>query len=209
MDKDTVIQKLEECLAGIPDTKKRGVSFVEAAEFQAWKESITKWLKLGCPHTQDQLATFKSLSFHVLRLRRRGETHDAADQERYEKDCDHTVYLLKSAIENLQLDLIPQSEAQDHPVSATRELRSVTREGVNIGQAGTVILGDGNVVANVDSITISDFMNALEREINAKVTDKSKRHGLIQTLRTLSSNPTVAQIFGQTLGQFLRSAFGG
>ena len=201
MDKDTVIQKLEECLAGIPDTKKRGVSFVEAAEFQAWKESITKWLKLGCPHTQDQLATFKSLSFHVLRLRRRGETHDTADQERYEKDCDHTVYLLKSAIENLQLDLIPQSEARYHPVSSV--------EGVSIGQAGTVVLGDGNVVAHVDSITISDFMNALEGEINAKVTDESKRRGLIQTLRTLSNNPTVAQIFGQTLGQFLRSTFGG
>ncbi len=208
MDKSLLVQKLKEFHVDVPNIKAHGVSSIETAEFQAWQEKITKWLKLACPHTATELQAFGELHFHFPRLRRRGEGSDSTDQERYERDCDRVASLLESAIENLEMDLIPGGVIREQP-SPSRARPIPCPEGIHIGQAETVVLGDRNVVTIADSITISDFMNALEREIRTKVTNPVEQQGLIDKVKALSGNPTFAQILGQTLGQFLRTTFGG
>ncbi len=208
MDKNTIIQKLTALRAESLEIKGRGLDFSQTAEFQVWKEKVMKWLRLGLPHTEYELQSIKRLfaSLYVTD----DEDDDGEDRRQYEKDCDLAAHLLESAVENLKLGLMPGIPEKKIGPSSPKESRATRRvDGVSIGQAGTVVLGNRNVVTIADSITISDFMNALEREIRTKVTNPVEQRGLIDRVKALSGNPTVAQILGQTLGQFLRTTFGG
>ena len=206
MSKDLVIAKLKQIQETIPEIRKKGVGFRRTADFTIWKETGIKWLKLGLPHTQDELQRFKWLGFAVARVRMGPDDYDRRDQAEYEKDCDHAIHLFTSAIENLEMGLVP--EAPKPAEVESRGRKPSKYGGVSIAQAGTVVMGDSNIVSIVDSITISDFLNLLEKEIETKIVDRDQRKSLIQRLKELSENPTVTTVLGQTLGQVLRSAFG-
>jgi len=206
MSRDHVISKLKEIRDGLPEIRKKGVMFRRTAEFRIWNDTVIKWLSLGLPNTQEELKKVKFLDFAVSRVRMGSEDYDYEDQQEYEKDCEHTIYLISSAIENLEMGLVPgEPKAAETP---RRERAPSKYGGVSIAQAGTVVMGDSNVVSIVDSITISDFLNVLEKEIEAKVVDAEQRKSLLQKVKELSQNPTFTTVLGQTLGQVLRAAFG-
>ena len=204
--KELVIQKLQEVRDKIPEIKARGVLFRETAAFSEWMDNGTKWLKLGLPHTKDECEKFMYyIPFAVGRVRDGPDDYDEADQEEYEKDCDRAASTLKSAIENLEMDLVtePKTEAE-----ATQK-RGRERPQYGVERAETVIMGEGNIVNIVDTITISDFLNVLEREIEAKVTDVEQKKGLRERLKEISQNPAANTVMGQALGALLRGYFGG
>src|SRR5207247_1661980 len=133
-----------------PGIKSRGVAFIDTAEYSGWKGQIEKWLKLGLPHTHDEYEKYKHMHFCVFRVRGYGESgYDYDDQEQFDKDCDITIQVLNSAIENLEMDLVPETQAKPEPPKRTRG--SSKYSGVNIAQAGTVVMGDSNTVSIVDS----------------------------------------------------------
>jgi hypothetical protein len=164
--KELEIQKLQEVRDEIPGIKEREVTYKETAEFSAWRAKGIKWLKLGLPFTKDELYSFQVFEFAVPRVREDAYDYDEDDQLEYERDCDRAAYLLDSAIENLQMGLVP-----DPPVS--------------------------------------ELLKALEKEIEAKVTDANEKRGLRQKLKELSENPAAVTVMGQGVGELLRRAFGG
>ena len=203
--KELVIQKLQEVRDKIPEMKPKGVMFRGTAEFSAWRNAGAKWLKLGLPHTRDELEQFQYvLDFAVLRVREGPDDYDYEDQEAYEKDCELAVSILNSAIENLQIELVTES-----PRAEATQKREREHPKYGVGQAETVIMGEGNIVNIVDTITVSDFLNVLEREIEAKVADAEEKKGLRQRLKEISQNPAANTVMGQALGALLRGAFGG
>ena len=135
-------------------------------------------------------------------MREGPDDYDYQDQEEYEKDCDRAASILNSAIENLEMELEPPKE------EATQK-RGRERPQYGVGRAETVIMGEGNIVNIVDTITISDFLNVLEKEIEAKVTDAEQKQGLLQKIKEISQNPAANTVMGQALGAMLRGAFGG
>ena len=202
-----VIQKLKEFRDKIPEIKEKEVTYHTTAEFDAWRAKGIKWLKLGLPFTKDELVAFERLYFAVRRVREGPYDYDQEDQQEYEEDCDRAADLINSAVENIEMGLIPEAAGQVEP---PRRGRGSARYGeVSIAQAGTVIMGDENVVSIVDSITISDFLNALEKEIEAKVADPDEKKGLLQKIKAISENPITNTVIGQTVGAVIRGYFGG
>jgi len=106
-----------------------------------------KSLKLGLPHTQRELVQFESLDFRIIRAR----GYDYADQEKYDRDCGRAVTSWESAIENIEMNLVP--EVPEAPQARPNRAAGSQYRGVNIAQAGTVVMGDRNIVAKIDSIT--------------------------------------------------------
>lgn len=204
--KELVIQKLKEVRDKIPEIKAQGLPFRDTVGFSDWRDTGTKWLKQGGAYTKAELWKFEHvLHFAVSRVREGPDDYDYEDQEEYEKDCDRAASILNSAIENLEMELEPPKEEAR---KAERGPRS-KYGGVTITEVDTVVIGEGNVL-NIDkSITISDFLNVLEKEIEAKVTDAEQKKGLLQKLKEISQNPAANTVMGQALGAILRGAFGG
>jgi hypothetical protein len=69
-------------------------------------------------------------------------------------------------------------------------------------------MGDRNIVAKIDSITVFEFLKVLEKEIQEKVQDPQQKTTLLQKVRDISENPTVNTVLGQTIGQIRRSMMG-
>ena len=116
-----VVPKLPEVKTQIPGIKAKGVPHRQSVEFRAWQEKGIKWLKLGLPHTSFELQQFGDLHFRILRMRAYGESgYDHDDHEQYVKDCGRAVTILESAIENIEMDLVP--EAPDEPQPRTKKL---------------------------------------------------------------------------------------
>lgn len=204
MDKNQIIEKLRAIQLEFSQIKDHGVAFVDEAEFTALRQKVIKWLKL-LPNTKDELNSFHMLTFWVPRMRPDfgggGPRYDAQDQNQYEKDCDRTILILDSAIENLEMDLVTASEP-----SGTREERKGPSRygGIKIDQAGTVVMGDENIVAVIESVTISQLLTKLEKQIEDNAIDPQEKEGLLEKLREIASHPLLVTILNQTLGQFLR-----
>ena len=204
-----VTTKLEEVKSQIPGIKAKGVEHRRSADFHAWKEKGIKWLKLGQPHTSHELKQFENLVFMNFRVRAWGEGdgYDDDDEDQYEKDCDLAINILDSAIENIEGDLVP-GDREKQPPSRQKRGEGSKFGGVNIAQAGTVVMGDKNIVAKIDSITVSDFLKVLEKEIQEKVQDPQHKTTVLQKVKAISQNPAVNTVLGQTIGQILRSMSG-
>ncbi len=203
--RDLVIQKLKEVRDRIPEVKAQGVMFRDTAEFSEWRDTGTKWLKLGLPNTSAELEKFLYvLEFAVARVREGPDDYDEEDEEAYANDCDRAVSIVNSAIENLEMELV--TEPPKVEVKGGRE-RPKYRD-VTISEVDTVVLGDRNVVSIVDSITISDFLNILDREVEANVADPDQKRGLRQKVKELLENPAFNTILGMTVGTVLRGTFG-
>src|SRR2546425_12613480 len=108
INKALVVQKLREIRDNMLEKKQKGVGFSDSAEFSSWRDTVTRWLKLGLPHTQDELKKFQyHLYFTVPRAQISDEDcYDYEDQSAYEKACDQTISLLGFAIENIEMGLI-------------------------------------------------------------------------------------------------------
>jgi|GEM_PF-6392205 len=65
---------------------------------------------------------------------------------------------------------------------------------------GTVIFGDN---ATVNNITVREVLSALEKEIESKSPEGESKRKALNAIKSLTSNETVANIVGQTLGAFL------
>jgi len=202
-----VIERLKELKDQIPGIKSKGVEYLDSAEFKAWRDKVVKWLKLGFPHTHDEHEKFTDLHFQIFRMRGFGEErYDYDDLETYKHDCDLAVTILDSAIENIEMDLVPETPQE----SNTGKKRSSGSKfgGVNIAQAGTVVMGDKNIVAKIDSITVSDFLKVLESQIQEQVQDPQQKATLLQKIEDISRNPAANTVLGQTLGHILRVLMG-
>ncbi len=152
---------------------------------------MIKWLKLGTPYTKDELETFRGLKFHIPRMRsgfgcRGGSAYDSKDQEQYLKDCDRTYHLLDSAIE---MDLVTEA-----PSSGKSRDGSSQFSQVKIDQADTVIMEDSNIVAVLESITISQLLNKLGKRIEATDTDPQEQGRLLKRLKESASHPLLVDV---------------
>ena len=205
--KELVIQKLREVRDKIPEMKQKDVPYLTTAEFDDWKNTGIKWLKQGQPHTDDELFNFRHLFATWRIIRTRGPSYTDEDQWAYENDCDRAVSILNSAIENLENDLVVTESPTQEAIRGGRERSKYG--GVTITDVDTLVIGEGNILNLDKSITISDFLNVLEREIEAKVTDAEQKKGLLQKLKEISQNPAVNTVLGQALGTFLRGYFRG
>lgn len=65
---------------------------------------------------------------------------------------------------------------------------------------GTVVFGDN---ATVNNITVKEVLSALEKEIEVKTPDGQNKSKALSALKNVTSNETIANIVGQTLGAFL------
>ena len=140
-------------------------------------------------------------------MRAYGESgYDHDDHEQYVKDCGRAVTILESAIENIEMDLVP--EAPDEPQPRTKKTGGSKFGGVSIAQVGTVVMGDKNIFAKIDSINVFDFLKILEKEVQEKVQDPQQKATLLQKVRDISQNPAMNTILGQTIGQILRRMMG-
>lgn len=203
MPNEQVVQRLKEVKAKIPEIRSKEVEYRDSPEFDEWKEKVIKWLKLGGPHTSSELAQFKELTFESIGVAAFDEDeYFEEDQDQYEYDCDRAVAILKSAIENIRENLVPETAAE--PKFRAKVGGSNFGE-VNIAQAGTVVMGDKNIVTKIDSITVFDFLKMLENEIQEKVQNPRQKTTLLEKIKEFSKNPTVTTVLGQTLGQILRN----
>lgn len=115
MDERLVIDKLRQCQDEINKWEQDRVSAIQTAEFRAWKDRVTKWLKAPGAVTADDRKRFDELLFFVLRTRLYGpNSYDQEDQRRYERDLGHSRHIIDSAIESLELAM-----QQRHPATAT------------------------------------------------------------------------------------------
>ena len=136
MPNEQVVQRLKEVKAKIPEIRSKEVEYRDSPEFDEWKEKVIKWLKLGGPHTSSELAQFKELTFESIGVAAFDEDeYFEEDQDQYEYDCDRAVAILKSAIENIRENLVPETAAE--PKFRAKVGGSNFGE-VNIAQAGTV-----------------------------------------------------------------------
>jgi len=200
-----VIDKLRQLQEEIPGLKEQGVNYRQTAEFSRWKDGLGKWLQLGLPYTQGELGKIESLSYCVRRLRLGAGGFDRDDDVAYQKDLDRTHNLIGSAIESIELELVLEQPTET-PTAERGEKREEPRT-VSVGEAETVIIGDRNVISIVDSITVADFLNIIEKEIEKQVEDEEIKRGLLQKLKDISEHPMVTAIIGQALGDVLRANF--
>ena len=187
MPNEQVVQRLKEVKAKIPEIRSKEVEYRDSPEFDEWKEKVIKWLKLGGPHTSSELAQFKELTFESIGVAAFDEDeYFEEDQDQYEYDCDRAVAILKSAIENIRENLVPETAAE--PKFRAKVGGSNFGE-VNIAQAGTVVMGDKNIVTKIDSITVFDFLKMLENEIQEKVQDPRQKTTLLEKIKEFSKTP--------------------
>jgi hypothetical protein len=205
MDKELIIGKLKDYQSQITELKKRDVSDRWGAQFENWHSSLLKWLKLGLPHTQSELAEIQRKSYMVPRGHMGSDDYDSDDDREYKNDLEKTDHLINSAIENIEIGLIP--DRPNEPENVKRG-RGSKYGGVNINRADTILMGDHNLVNAVNSVTISDFLTVLQSQIEKKVAGSEQKKGILQKLKDISENPTVTTILDQTVGQILKSTFG-
>ena len=207
---DMVIQRLRQLQEEIPALKAEGVNYRQTAEFSRWRDGLGKWLQLGLPYTQREQGKIQSLSYCVVRIRlktrTRGGGYDQDDEAAYQRDLDRAHNLIDSAIENVELDLVP--EQPKAPAEPKRGRKREEPRSVSVGEARTVIVGDSNIISIIDTITVSDFLSSVRKEIDTKVDDEDKKRGLLQKFKEVSEHPMVTTILGQTLGDVLRRHFG-
>lgn len=196
---------LELKLATYRMKEKDGPKFINTAEFSAWEDKVMKWLAAGHPYTASEQRSFRSVAFRSLASASRMAVDDWECQAKddYIKYCDRTISILESAIENIQLGLITE-DADSKPKKVERQNASSGRYETNISRADTIVLGDGNIINRIDSITVTDFLNTLERQMSGKDTSSDEVKGIFQRIRELSKNPSFANVLGQTVGQFIR-----
>ena len=205
MDKELVIRKLKEYQSQITELKKSHVSERWASRFENWHSSLIKWLKLGLPHTQSELEEIQHKSYEVPRGHLGRDDYDSDDQREYRNDLEKTDHLISSAIENIEIGLVPDKPNEPEEI---KKGRGSKYGGVNINRANTILMGDHNFVSAVQSVTISEFLEVLQNQIEKNVGDSEQKKGILQKLKEISENPTVTTILDQTLGQILKSTFG-
>ena len=205
MDKELIIGKLKDYQSQIPDLKNNQVSQVRGSRFKNWHSSLVKWLKLGLPHTQSELAEIQHKHFLVSRARMGPNDYDSKDRTEYDNQLEITDHLINSAIENIEMGIVPDRQSEPENI---KKGRGSKYGGVNINRADTILMGDHNFVNAVQTITISEFLTVLQNQIEKTVADSEQKKGILQKLKEISENPTVTTIFDQTLGQILKSTFG-
>jgi hypothetical protein len=186
--------------------EKHGPDFINTAEFSAWEDKVIKWLAAGHFYTTSEQRSFRSIPFRSLTSAHRMALDDweRPAQEDYIKYCNRTISILESAIENIQIGLITE-DAGANPKKIKGENANSGRYNTNISRADTIVLGDGNIINRINSITVTDFLNTLEREMSLEDTSSKEIKGIFQRLRELSKNSSFASVLGQTVGQFIRT----
>ena len=163
---------------------------------------MQKWLKAAGSHASDELSQFNQLQFYAGVAF--GTGYNPQDQKIFTRDCDRTVNIIESAIENLSIGLKMDTARPPAKKNQGRTIGSVT-----IGQAGSVVMGDRNVVAMINQLTVSDFLKILEEKVESSEIEPAERKTLLQKLKEFSENPMLNMFLGQTLAQFLKSQLGG
>lgn len=185
-EKNLLLQNLKEASYKIREIKSGGLKFRDSPEFKTWWDTTYRWLKRGADHTSNESISFAKLDFT-------GKTshfhHDAAnDLKIYQEACDRAKIYLNSAIENIENNLID-------------------RPSLHIQSAGKVIFGDSKTIKIVQSISIREVLEALENEIEAKVSDPEERKGLHENIKGIFQSPLSKTVLNQSLSEFLKTYF--
>src|ERR1700693_3380886 len=185
-DKNLVLQKLKEASDKIGEIKSGGLKFRDAPEFKTWWDTTYKWLKRGVDHTSNESISFATLDFT-------GKTshfhhNPANDLKNYQEACDRAKIYLNSAIENIENNLV------DRP---SRHIQST----------GKVIVSASNTIKIVHSISIREVLEALENEIEAKVSDPEERKDLHEKIKGIFQSPLSNTLLNQSLSEFLKKYF--
>lgn len=195
MEKDQLIARLVELKEKVEEFKPKGVDFSKDAVFRKWHKDVIRFLRLGSPHTTQEVNDVEHLWFrsHVMSM---GGGYTRGDQQCYIQDLDTVSNALDAAAENISLDLIPYS--QEPKVQKGHQ----TKPSVVVHSAETVITGNQNTVS-INSLTVSDFMRSLHNEIDAQVKDENSREGLRAQLTALAKHPAFAPLMTLGLKQVL------
>jgi hypothetical protein len=186
-DKNLVLQKLKAARDNIVGTKSGGLKFRDSPEFKTWWDTTYKWLKRGADHTSNESISFANLDFT-------GKTshfhHDPSyDLKIYQEACDRAQIYLESAIENIENNI-------------------VNRPSVHIQAEGKVNFADFNTIKIVQIISIREVLEALENEIEGKVSDAAEKKALHENIKGILQNPISNTILNQSLSEFLKKYFG-
>ncbi|MBI1823494.1 MAG: hypothetical protein HY200_05160 [Nitrospirae bacterium] len=185
-DIDRILQKVKEARDYIAETKSGGLNFRDSPEFKTWWDSTYKWLKKGADLTSNESISFANLDFT-------GKTshfhHDPKNElKNYQEACDKARIYLKSAIENIENNL-------------------ADRRSVHIQSSGKVIIGDHSIIKFVQSISIGEILEALENEIEAKVSDPGEKKSLQEKIKGIFQSPLSNSVLNQSLSEFLKKYF--
>jgi hypothetical protein len=206
MENMEIIDRLKKLLADIPGLKSKGSRQRDSVEFRKWRESTEKWLNAGGPSTAEQLERIKGLDFASLQMRGFGEEEylpEDEDAEEYIKDLENAEIFIESAIENLELKLIPRERKQTTDDDAGKSKYGK----MTINQPGQVFVGDSNTV-NFQNLSLRDIFISLEKEIENKVSDQNEKRKLLDRLKELVNSPLINTLLSQTIGAIFKSQAG-
>lgn len=195
MEKEQLIERLRELRVRVEEFKLKGVPFSEDAIFKKWNNDIVRFLRLGSPHTEQEVEDVKDLWFrsHVFSM---GGGYSQGDQRCFIQDLDAVGNALDAAIENISLNLVPYTGE----VNAAKEHHA--KPSVVVHSAETVITGNQNTV-NINSLTVNDFIRCLGNEIDKQVKDTDSKEGLRAQLTALAKHPAFTPLMTLGLKQVL------
>ncbi|MFI5305010.1 MAG: hypothetical protein ACHQYP_09480 [Nitrospiria bacterium] len=185
-DNNQILQKLKEARDNIGETKSGGLKFRDSPEFKTWWDSTYKWLKKGSEYASNEAISFANLDFT-------GKTshfhHDSTnDLKNYQEACDQAKIYLNSAIENIENNLSDRLSA-------------------NVHSTGKVTVGDNNTIKIGQSISVREVLEALENEIEIKISDPEERKVLHGKIKAIFQSPLCNTVVNQPLSAFLKKYF--
>jgi hypothetical protein len=95
-------------------------------------------------------------------------------------------------LESLLTTDLPQAVASVPSANSSPQTMTIS--------GGTVIFGDN---ATVNNITVKEVLSALQKEIENKSPEGESKNKALDAVKNITSNETIANIVGQTLGAFL------
>ena len=177
-DPALILDRLQRALARWLDWKKLGFAkCIDNTEFGDWYEDAKKWLRLGGRRDAPVFEADRVSPFCSTRIVPYGgvRRYDIDDQETYDQSMATMERNLRSAIENLELGISVPEEATERARSGSSK-RSGPR--VDARGAAQVVVGDGNEVALVRELTLSDLLKKVEIEIDKLPGPQEQKEGL-------------------------------
>lgn len=98
-----------------------------------------------------------------------------------------------------EIDLLGEEQV---PVNTIQnETTKTQRFGDITVSGGTLVLGDGN---RMTQVAVKELVEALENEIKEKVPESEEKKGVLNSLKSITTNETFASVAGTVIGEILR-----
>lgn len=182
-------QKIKQCLESIPDHQAMQFQHRESKEFSRWLESSRKWLRFAGPVCAYEHERFQALQFRYNpTVWFSGADFSQENYSKYRADLETAGTLLESALENLELGIVPSQADLPAPQVQITNLQTL------------------NVA--LQHVTLTQLMEHALREAESKTQDPAEKQTLRQKWADLTQNQTFASVVGSTLGEVLKGVIG-